>query len=340
VILASLPSPTQSVWHLGPVPVRAYALCIIVGIIAAIALTERRLRARGGPAGAVTDIAVWAVPFGIIGARIYHVLTPPTPYFGAGGHPLDVFKIYNGGLGIWGAIAGGAIGAWIGCRQKRIPLSVFADAAAPGLVLAQAIGRFGNWFNNELYGRHTGLPWGLEIHTMDPVTGHAIGRQPGLYHPTFLYESLWCLGVFFLLLWADRRFQLGSGRLFALYVMAYVVGRAWIESLRIDAATHFFAGRLGFLGSYFDNGIRLNDLTSLVVFIGALIFFRRRRGQALRVVPPPADSPSAEDARAVDPAEEHPGIAASATEGDEDPADVRAPAGDAANGADANKPAG
>jgi prolipoprotein diacylglyceryl transferase len=297
VILASLPSPTQSVWHLGPVPIRAYALCIIVGIIAAIALTERRLRARGGPAGAVTDIAVWAVPFGIIGARIYHVLTPPTPYFGAGGHPLDVFKIYNGGLGIWGAVAGGAIGAWIACRQKRIPLPVFADAAAPGLVLAQAIGRFGNWFNNELYGRRTSVPWGLQIHTMDPGTGHAIGREPGLYHPTFLYESLWCLGVFFLLLWADRRFGLGSGRLFALYVMAYVVGRAWIEALRIDSATHFFAGRLGFLGSYFDHGIRLNDLTSLVVFVGALVYFLRRRGHAVRVVPAAVPATEGDDGR-------------------------------------------
>jgi prolipoprotein diacylglyceryl transferase len=282
-VLALLPSPTRNVWFLGPVPVRAYALCIILGIVAAVVITERRLRARGGPAGMVTDIAVWAVPFGIVGARIYHVLTSPDAYFGPGGSLLAALQIWNGGLGIWGAIAGGALGAWIACRQRGLPLTVFADALAPGLAVAQAIGRLGNWFNNELYGRPTDVPWALEIHRMDTVHGRAVELLPGGYHPTFLYEALWCLGVAALVWWADRRFQLGRGRAFALYVMAYTAGRLWIEALRIDEAQRFFAGHVDFLGPWFAGGVRLNVLTSIVVFLGALAYFLLRRGPRERI---------------------------------------------------------
>jgi prolipoprotein diacylglyceryl transferase len=271
VNLASLPSPTVSVWQVGPFPLRAYALCILLGVVVAVYLTDRRLTARGGPEGATLDIAVWAVPFGIVGARLYHVITTPAPYFGSGGHLLDALAIWRGGLGIWGAVLGGALGAWIGCRRRGIPLVVLGDAVAPGLVLAQAIGRWGNWFNNELYGGQTHLPWGLSVHILDPLTGRAVGELPGLYHPTFLYESLWCLGVAAILLWADRRFQLGGGRLFALYAMLYTAGRAWVEYLRVDDATHLL-------------GLRLNDWTSLVVFLLALGFFLARRGQNLREV--------------------------------------------------------
>jgi prolipoprotein diacylglyceryl transferase len=283
-VLAFLPSPTRNVWYLGPVPIRAYALCIIVGIVAAVYLTERRLRARGGPPGLVTDIAVWAVPFGIIGARIYHVLTSPDDYFGPTGSLVRAFEIWNGGLGIWGAVAGGALGAWFACRQHGLPLTVFADALAPGLAVAQAIGRLGNWFNNELYGRPTDAPWGLLVHRMNPAEGRAVELLPGAYHPTFLYEALWCLGVAALVWWADRRFRLGRGRAFALYAMAYVVGRFWIEALRIDDAQRFFAGDVDFLGSWFHEGIRLNDITSVVVFVGALIYFVVRRGPRERIV--------------------------------------------------------
>ena len=283
-VLALLPSPTRNVWYLGPIPIRAYALCIIAGIVVAVAITERRFRARGGPAGMVTDVALWAVPFGIVGARLYHVLTSPDAYFGPAGRLVDIVKIWNGGLGIWGAVLGGALGAWLACRRRGVPLAVFADALAPGLAVAQAIGRLGNWFNNELYGRPTALPWGLQVHHMDLTTGRAVDALPGTYHPTFAYELLWCLGVAALVWWADRRFRLGRGRAFALYAMAYVVGRFWIEALRIDDAQRFFAGRLDFLASWFTDGIRLNDITSLVVFAGALAYFLLRRGPAERLV--------------------------------------------------------
>jgi prolipoprotein diacylglyceryl transferase len=280
VNLASLPSPATAVWHLGPLPIRAYALCIVLGIVVACVVLEARLRRRGAVPGASLDIAVWAVPFGIVGARIYHVLSSPQDYFGAGGDPLRAFAIWEGGLGIWGAVAGGAVGAWIGARQLGMPLSVVADALAPGLPLAQAVGRFGNWFNNELYGGPTTLPWGLQVHTMDPDNpGRALRDEngqpvlePGLYHPTFAYEALWNIGVAVLVLLADRRFKLGRGRAFALYAMAYTAGRFWIEMMRDDPATEFY-------------GVRINVFTSVLVFAGALIYFLRVRGPREYLVP-------------------------------------------------------
>jgi prolipoprotein diacylglyceryl transferase len=275
--LAEIPSPTQSVWHLGPVPIRAYALCIVLGIVAACAVTEVRMRRRGAPPWAVLDIAVWAVPFGIIGARIYHVITSPDAYFGTNGNPLDALSIWHGGLGIWGAVAGGGVGAWIACRRMGIPLAFVADALAPGLPLAQGIGRWGNWFNNELFGRQTSLPWGLKIYSWDATTGAATTdlaghpvAQPGLYQPTFLYESLWDVGVAILVWQLDKRHRFGRGRAFALYVMAYTVGRFWVEAMRDDTAHHFL-------------GMRVNNWTSIVVFLGALIYFLRVRGPQQRL---------------------------------------------------------
>ena len=149
-LLAYLPSPDRGVWMLGPVPIRAYALCIIAGIVVAVLWGERRFVARGGEPGVVTDVAVYAVPFGLIGGRLYHVATDWQTYFGPEGNPIDALKIWHGGLGIWGAVALGAVGAWIGCRRRGVPLPFFADAVAPGIVTAQAIGRLGNWFNQEL----------------------------------------------------------------------------------------------------------------------------------------------------------------------------------------------
>jgi prolipoprotein diacylglyceryl transferase len=273
VLLASIPSPTRSVWHLGPLPVRAYALCIIVGILVAVWLTTRRWAARGGNPEHVWDVAAWAIVLGIIGGRLYHVITDPELYFGSGRHPLNAFKIWDGGLGIWGAIALGAAGAWIGCRRRRIKLAVFADAAAPGIIFAQAIGRWGNWFNNELYGGHTSLPWGLQIHDIDVSSGHAqactfghIGAQVcGTYQPTFLYECLWDVAIGVGLLLLDRRLRLGRGNVMALYVMGYTAGRGWIEALRTDHANHIL-------------GLRLNDWTSIIVFLGGLIWFVRHGG--------------------------------------------------------------
>jgi prolipoprotein diacylglyceryl transferase len=283
VNLAAIPSPTTSVWHVLGLPVRAYALCIVLGIVAAVLIMEYRLRRRGVAPWASLDMAVWAVPFGIVGARIYHVITSPQDYFGDGGHPARVFMIWEGGLGIWGAVAGGALGAWFAARQLGLPLSVFADALAPGLPVAQAIGRLGNWFNNELYGSPTTLPWGLRVHDMDSSNpGHATvidGKAvtlPDLYHPTFLYEAIWDIGVAVLVFLLDRKYKFGRGRAFALYVMAYTAGRFWIEMLRIDQANKIL-------------GIRLNVFTAIVVFLGALIYFLLVKGPREYVVP--SDAP-------------------------------------------------
>jgi prolipoprotein diacylglyceryl transferase len=264
MVLASLPSPSQGVWHLGPIPIRAYALCIIAGILVALWLTQRRWKARGGDADDVVEVAMWAVPFGVVGGRIYHLITDPELYFAPGRDPVKALFIWDGGLGIWGAVALGALGAWIGCRRRGISLARFADALAPGLVLAQAIGRWGNYFNQELYGGPTTLPWALQI---DPAHRPPDTPGIGLYHPTFLYECLWNIGVALLLLWADKRFSLRTGKLFALYVAAYTLGRAWVEALRVDHANHFL-------------GLRLNDWTSLLVFLAALavlLWHRRQR---------------------------------------------------------------
>jgi prolipoprotein diacylglyceryl transferase len=253
--LAFLPSPSHNAVHLGPLPLRGYSLMVVLGIVAAVWLGGRRWAARGGDRNEITDIALWAVPFGLIGARVYHVATSSAPYFGTGGDPVKALYVWDGGIGIWGAIAGGALGAWIGCRRRGIPLPAYADAVAPGIALGQAIGRWGNWFNQELFGRPSTLPWALKI-----SPGHD-GYVPGetTYHPTFLYESLWCLGTAALVIWAERCFHLDRGRAFALYAAAYTTGRFWIEYLRIDDAHHIL-------------GLRLNDWTSLAVFTSALCY--------------------------------------------------------------------
>ena len=268
--LAAIPSPTQGVWELGPLPIRGYALSIIAGIVAAVVISERRWLARGGAPGVVTDIAVWAVPFGIVGGRVYHVISSPRPYFGEGGEPLRAFAIWEGGLGIWGAIAFGALGAWIGCRRRGVPLPAFGDAIAPGLLVAQGIGRLGNWFNNELYGGPTDLPWRLRVYEWEG--GQAV-RGPdgdpvvlGYFHPTFLYEMLWVFAAAAVVVWADRRFRLSHGRAFALSVALYCLGRFWIEMLRVDPAETIA-------------GIRLNVFTAAIVFLGAVIGFLSQRGR-------------------------------------------------------------
>jgi prolipoprotein diacylglyceryl transferase len=275
VTLAAIPSPSQGVWELGPLPIRAYALCIVAGIVAAVLLTERRWVARGGAPGEVLDIAVWAVPFGIVGGRLYHVISSPRAYFGEGGDPMRAFAIWEGGLGIWGAITLGGVGAWIACRRMGIPLPAFADALAPGLLVAQAIGRLGNWFNNELYGSETDLPWALRIYEWEGGRA-AIGADgepivAGFFHPTFLYELLWNLAAAALVIWADRRFRLGHGRAFALYVASYCAGRLWIELLRTDPAETFF-------------GVRLNVFTSIVVGLLAVAYLVWQRGRPREVI--------------------------------------------------------
>jgi prolipoprotein diacylglyceryl transferase len=262
--LTSFPSPAQGVWHLGPIPVRAYALCIIAGIVVAVLVTRRRWVARGGRGDDVLDVTMWAVPCGIVGGRLYHVVTSPELYFTAGRQPTRALYIWDGGLGIWGAVALGAVGAWIGCKRAGIQLPTFANAVAPGLLLAQAIGRFGNYFNQELYGAPTTLPWALRI---DPAHRPADTPDTVTYHPTFLYESLWCVGAFLLLIWAEKRFRLGGGRLFALAIAMYTLGRLWIEALRVDHANHIV-------------GLRLNVWTAIIVFAVTVAFLVLRRGRA------------------------------------------------------------
>jgi prolipoprotein diacylglyceryl transferase len=200
------------------------------------------------------------VPFGLVGGRLYHVITDWRLYFGEGREPITALYVWQGGLGIWGAISLGALGAYIGARRHNAKFPPLADALAPGIAIAQAIGRWGNWFNQELYGRPTTLPWGLEIDQAHREEGY---EDPGLlFHPTFLYEFVWNLGVAGLVIWADRRFRLGHGRAFALYVMGYTAGRGWIEYLRIDQVQ----GSDVF-------GLRLNVWTSIVLFVLATIFF-------------------------------------------------------------------
>ena len=268
-VLAYLPSPAQGVWHLGPVPLRAYAVCIIVGIIVAVWWGSRRWQARGGQPGEVIDVALWAVPFGLIGGRIYHVLTDWSTYFGPGGKGLGAaFRIWDGGLGIWGAVALGGVGAWIGARNMGIKLPPFGDALAPAILLAQAIGRLGNYFNQELIGRETTVPWHMEIYdrtnadgvvSYKLIDGVSTGNLHALVHPTFLYEMVWNILVVIALVLIDRYFRVGHGRLFAMYVAGYCVGRFAIELMRDDYATHIF-------------GVRVNVFTSAIIFLCAALY--------------------------------------------------------------------
>ena len=255
----AIPSPSDGVWDLGPVPIRGYALCIILGIVAAIWIGEKRWVARGGRSGEVSDLAVWAVPFGLVGGRLYHVITDYKLYFGEGENPVTALYIWRGGLGIWGGILMGAVGIAIGAKVKGIKLPPLFDALAPGVLVAQAIGRWGNWFNQELFGKPTDLPWALEIDAAFRPEGYF---QYDTFHPAFLYEFVWNLAAFALVIWLDRRFRLGHGRVLALYVMAYTAGRAWIEMLRIDDVQMQDV-----------LGLRLNVWTSIVLFVGAAAYF-------------------------------------------------------------------
>jgi prolipoprotein diacylglyceryl transferase len=257
LIQLSIPSPSTGVIYLGPLPLRAYSLFIILGIFVAIWLGNKRWIAKGGKPGQVSDVAIFAVPFGIIGGRIYHVATDWEKYFGSGQNWIDALKIWNGGLGIWGAILFGGVGAWIGCKYYKIYLPPFADAIAPGIIFAQAIGRLGNYFNQELFGKPTDLAWGLEIAEKFRPQGFELFAT---FHPTFLYEIIWNVLIGFGLIYLDRKYKIGHGRLFALYVSLYSLGRLFIENLRIDEARLIL-------------GFRFNVFTSLVVIVGGLIYF-------------------------------------------------------------------
>jgi prolipoprotein diacylglyceryl transferase len=267
-LVTYIPSPSSGVWHLGPIPLRAYAFGIIIGALLALWIGEKRFTARGGRSGLIGDVAIWAIPFGIIGARIYHVVTDPELYFGEGREAIEALYIWQGGLGIWGAISGGALGAWIACRRYGVEFSAVADALAPGLLVAQAVGRLGNYANQELFGKPTDQPWALEIDAAHRPPGY---EQFATFHPTFLYEMIWNLAAAALLIAIDRRVKLTSGRAFALYVMLYTAGRGWIEMLRIDTVNH--------IGPF-----RLNVWTSIILFLLAAAYFVvvRRRSKAVQ----------------------------------------------------------
>ena len=258
---AGIPSPSSGVWYIGPIPVRAYALCILTGVFVAVWWSDRRYRARGGEPEVVLDVAIVAVPAGIIGARIYHVLSSPEAYFGPNGDLALIPQVWLGGLGIWGGIAGGVLAGVLLLRHRGLRVAPLADAVAPALLVAQAIGRLGNWFNQELYGAPTTLPWGLQIDDAHLPAGSTY--PPGtLFHPTFLYEALWNLAGAALLVWIGRRMLarrgLTGGRLLWVYLMVYTAGRVWIEMLRIDEAETIL-------------GLRLNVWTSIVIFlVGAI----------------------------------------------------------------------
>ena len=239
-----IPTPSRSVLELGFFTVHFYALCILLGIAAAIWLTQRRYAHLGGQKDEIGDFAIVVVPMGIIGGRMYHVISSPGEYFGAGGSPLDALKIWEGGLGIWGAILIGALAGFVFFRVKKrsLSFSFLADAIAPALAIAQGIGRFGNWFNGELFGRPTTLPWALEIPAAKRGSGFS---EFATFHPTFLYEAIWCFAIATLMIYLPYFKRVaGSGSVFLFYVASYCLGRLAIEIIRIDEANQFLGQRI------------------------------------------------------------------------------------------------
>ncbi len=238
---ASIPSPDPA-WAsftIGPFTIRTYALCILAGIVLATIWTSRRLTKRGAEPGVVLDVILWAVPLGIIFARAYHVVTHPADYFYPGADLWKTLFIWEGGNAIFGALIGGAVGAYIGCRISGLRFWSFADALAPAMLLAQAAGRLGNYFNHELFGLPTNLPWGLEIESSNPA--FPAGLPDGtLFQPLFLYEIIWNVIGILVLLWIERRFRLRWGKLFAVYLIWYGLGRSYLESIRIDPSEYSF----------------------------------------------------------------------------------------------------
>ena len=267
--LAYIPSPTISQFSIGPVTIHIYALCILMGIVLAVWITTTRWKKLGGNFDQVLDITLVSVPAGIIGARLYHIITTPERFFGPDGDWAEMFRIWNGGLGIWGGVLFGALAAWAWCRHKHYPMALLADAIAPGLLVAQSVGRLGNWFNQELYGAPTTLPWGLKLNMEGTAIGHSEQCYDGatcpsgtLFHPTFLYEMIWNLigAAIIAYIGSKAMKKLKAGSLFAVYIMWYTLGRTWIESLRIDYAHEFL-------------GVRINVWVSMAVFVlGAVSF--------------------------------------------------------------------
>lgn len=277
-MLASIPSPSSNA--LPGLGVRYYGLMIALGVLAAVLLARKRWRDAGHDPDQVADIAVWAVPAGLIGTRVYHVITDWEKYKD---QPLEALAIWNGGLGIPGGILFGVIAGVWACRHYNINVWEAIDKLVPGLPLAQAIGRFGNYFNQELYGRPTDVPWALEI---DPIHRPADMPNQSTFHPTFAYEALWNVALCVLLCWADDRKVLRRGKILPLYLLGYFTGRLWVESLRIDPASQLF-------------GMRVNTVISLTMIVVGLVWFAwggplrpaEERGWDLAPVVDPSDAP-------------------------------------------------
>ncbi len=268
-LVSAIPSPSSGTLELGPLNLNAYGLMIAAGVVVAVWITGRRLERMGvGTRDDIGSVAMWAVPAGVIGARLYHVITSWDRFSDS---PGDIVKIWEGGLGIpGGLVLGVSVGLWA-ARRRGLPVGGTLTAVAPALPVAQAIGRWGNWFNQELFGRPTDLPWALEVSDRKAI---AAGYEPGTtFHPTFLYESLWNLALAVVLVVVHRRCSLRPGRLFALYVVGYGVGRFWVESLRIDASSEFA-------------GLRLNQWMALIAVIAAVGFMVMDRRRAPAPVPP------------------------------------------------------
>ncbi len=264
----SIPSPSQGVWWLGPVPLRAYGILMVSAMVLAVWVTYRRYVARGGVGDVVLDASLWAIPFGIVGGRLYHVITTPASYKD---DLWAVARIWEGGMAIWGAVALGTVGAVIGLRRAGQRVGPFGDSLAPGLLLAQVLGRWGNYFNQELFGGPTEAPWGLEIDAAHLPAGYAEGT---LFHPTFLYEGLWNLVMAGLIVWLDRKIRFKSGQVMALYLIAYGTGRFLMEFVRIDEARAYM-------------GLRLNAWTALGgIVLGIIVFFIAKKiGAPTRILP-------------------------------------------------------
>ena len=236
-------------------------------MIAAILISDRRLVSRGEKSGLALDIALWTIPIALVGARVFHVITHSADYFYPGADLTAVFRVWEGGIAIYGGLIGGAIGAWIATRRYGIKFWAYADAVAPGILLAQAFGRWGNYFNQELFGLPTTLPWGLEINSDNPAFPLGLPAET-LFHPTFLYESIWSLAGVGLLLWLDKRFEFHGGSMFGAYLAYYSIGRLVTENLRIDPSDVIL-------------GLRTNVWSAIGgIAIGLAIFFWQRRHQA------------------------------------------------------------
>ena len=280
MIPASIPSPGFDGLEIGSLNLRAYGLMIALGVLAAAWLFHRRFTQRGHSPELASSATVWAVISGLVGARIYRVITDWRSYEGNWG---EAWQIWEGGLGIPGAVIVAALVMWVFARQKGIPMSDLADSIAPALPLGQAIGRWGNWFNQELYGRPTDLPWALEI---DPENRRFQYLDDETFHPTFLYECIWNLALVGALLWIGKRFTLKPGRLFGLYVLGYSLGRLWIEFIRVD-----FASELA--------GVRVNIWVMLALIIGSLAYLLWGRNDDAEPLSddsePVSDDPEAEN---------------------------------------------